>query len=278
MASVLIVDDDVVVREVLYELFSEEHVCHAVESAEQALEFLKTGSYDVAIVDISLPGMSGLELSGIIRQDWPQTSVIVITGIDYRQYAGHLSKMGVSDYLVKPFQLQDAQGKLAKAVLRRERWPEAVKESAERAIERGRRGAAAEGSSWASERRAAKRHRAQRAARLLFTAAPSGVKSAAAAAQPLPTLIGHTRDISETGLALVVLCMREGDRNFYGTTQGLRVTVSLPTGNVEMEAAPVRYEWAEGSDLGESYVIGMRITGMGADDRRRFNEYLGNLP
>src|SRR5438477_11230972 len=277
MASVLIVDDDVVVRDVLYELFSEKHICHTAGSAEQALALLEAGRYEVAIVDISLPGMNGLELSGIILQRWPETSVIVVTGIDYRQYAGHLSKMGVSDYLVKPFQLQDAQGKLARAVLRRERWPEAVKESADRAIERGRR-AAAEGSGWVSERRAARRHRAQRAARLLFTAAPSGVKSAADSAQPLPTLIGHTRDISETGLALVVLCMREGDSNFYGANKTMRVTLSLPTGNVEMKAAPVRYEWVEESGPGKSYVIGMQITEMSADDRQRFNEYLGKLP
>jgi len=230
VAAILIVDDDAVICEVLYDLFAEEHLCHTVESAERALPLLESGHYDVAVVDISLPGMSGLELSGLILQRWPETAVIVVTGIDYRQYSGELTRMGVFDYLIKPFQLQEAQGKLAKAVLKREHWPEAVRESAERAL--GSYGRApAQGRGWGRERRGSPRHRARRAARLLFTAAP-----VAGAALPA-ALIGHTHDISRTGLALVVPCVRESDRAFYGRAGALRLTLGLPAGNVEMEAA-----------------------------------------
>src|SRR5258708_18261067 len=107
MAAVLIVDDDAIIREVLYELFSAENECNTAETAELALKLLESKGYNVAIVDISLPGMSGLELLGHIRQRWPDTHVIIITGIDYHQYIGELTKMGAVDYLVKPFHLQD---------------------------------------------------------------------------------------------------------------------------------------------------------------------------
>ena len=85
MASVLIVDDDPVICDVLHELFSAEYLTHTVESAERALTLLEAGNYDVAIVDISLPGISGIELLGHIRQRWPRLPVIIITGIDYHQ-------------------------------------------------------------------------------------------------------------------------------------------------------------------------------------------------
>ncbi len=66
-----------------------EHACQTAESAEAALTLLESAHYDVAIVDISLPGMSGLELLGHIRLRWPETHVIIITGIDSHQYMGN---------------------------------------------------------------------------------------------------------------------------------------------------------------------------------------------
>jgi DNA-binding response OmpR family regulator len=270
MAAVLIVDDDATVRDVLYELFADEHLCHAVESAESALPLLESGRYDVAIIDVSLPGMSGLELSGIILQRWPRTHVIVVTGIDYREHAGQLTKMGVFDYLVKPFHLQEAQSKLARAILKREHWPEAVRESAERALGTyGREPIAVGGRG--PERRGAARHKTRRAARLMFTveSAAEGPRTAA--------LIGHTHDISMAGLALVVPCVREGDREFYGKTAGLRLTLSLPTGDVSIEATPARYEWLDPEGPGRRFLVGARITGMGAGARALFEQYLGAL-
>src|SRR5687767_15713370 len=97
MATVLVVDDDEIIRDVLCELFNEEHLCHATSTAEQALTLLEAVEYDIAVIDISLPGMSGLELLGNMRQRWPQTPVIIITGIDYHSYVKDLIRMGASD-------------------------------------------------------------------------------------------------------------------------------------------------------------------------------------
>src|SRR5947209_6522085 len=71
MAAILIVDDDDAVRDVLYDLFNEEHLCHAASSAEQALAFIHEQPYDVVLTDISMPGLSGVELLGHLRQSSP---------------------------------------------------------------------------------------------------------------------------------------------------------------------------------------------------------------
>ena len=277
MASVLIVDDDAVLRDVLADLFGHEHLCRTAPTAEQALELLESEPFDVAIVDVSLPGMSGLELLGHILHRWPQTSVIIITGIDYQQHAGSLARMGAFDYLVKPFQLADAEEKIARAILRHEGWLEAVKESAGRALKSGPRTTeeTAGGGSRAVERRGALRHRIERSARLLFSADISGVKTGAGGGAP--TVYGYTRDLSMTGLSLIVPVLRSSDADLYGVEGVLRMTLSLPKENVEIQAKPVRYEWLAESNRRKSFLIGAQIQEMGEGGRLGYTEYLLTL-
>jgi CheY-like chemotaxis protein len=107
MNSILIVEDDPTLRELLFELFSERYRCFAAASAEEALSRLASERFDVVLTDISMSGMSGLELLGQVRQSWPLTTVIIISGIRDKEYAEGLVKMGAFEYLVKPFELPD---------------------------------------------------------------------------------------------------------------------------------------------------------------------------
>ena len=116
MAAILIVDDDDAVRDVLYDLFSEEHLCHAVGSAEQALAFIREQPYDVVLTDISMPGLSGVELLGHLRQSRPGTPVIVVTGINDRTHAEGLMRLGAFDYILKPFRLEAVEASVARAL------------------------------------------------------------------------------------------------------------------------------------------------------------------
>lgn len=275
MATVLVVDDDEVIRDVLCELFSEDHVCHATATAEQALTLLEAVDYDIAVVDISLPGMSGLELLGHIRQRWPKTPVIIVTGIDYHQYVGDLIRMGASDYLVKPFGLQEAHGKVTGAMVKHEGWLEAVKESANRALNQDR--SSEQSSDRAVDRRQAARHQTHRAARLLFTVARPEREADLNSTPESLSVIGHTRDISKTGLSLIVPCLHIRDSEFFGTKGSLKLTLSLPTGIVDIEATPVRYEWLGEDSEKKTYLIGARITGIRDDERARFDQYVSTL-
>jgi len=116
MAAILIVDDDDAVRDVLYDFFSDEHLCHAAATAEQALAFIDEQPYDVVLTDISMPGLSGLELLSHLRQTRPGTPVIVISGIGDRTHAEGLMRLGAFDFLLKPFRLEEIEVSVKRAL------------------------------------------------------------------------------------------------------------------------------------------------------------------
>lgn len=121
MAAILVVDDDELIRDMLYDLFEENHRCHLAETAEQALSYLETEHYDVVLTDISMPGLSGLELLSHVRQSQPDTPVIVITGIHDQEHAQGLLKLGAFHFLLKPFRLEVVEASVDKAIEYRRR-------------------------------------------------------------------------------------------------------------------------------------------------------------
>ncbi len=116
MARVLVVDDDETIRDTLYELLSEEYLCQTAETAERAFARLEADSYDVVLTDISMPGLSGLELLGHIRQKFPNTPVIMISGIGDHEHAQGLIRLGAFDFLLKPFTLEVVEKSVKRAV------------------------------------------------------------------------------------------------------------------------------------------------------------------
>ncbi len=116
MAFILVVDDDDAIRENICDLFAGEHFCQAAESAEKALVLLSSERFDLVLTDISMPGMSGVELLGQVRQSQPDTPIIVMSGINDQEYAAGLIKLGAFDYLLKPFRLEEVEASVASAI------------------------------------------------------------------------------------------------------------------------------------------------------------------
>jgi DNA-binding NtrC family response regulator len=116
MPRVLVVDDDETIRDTLYELLSEEYVCQTAETAEKAFARLEADSYDVVLTDISMPGLSGLELLGHIRQKFSDTPVIIISGIGDKEHAQGLIKLGAFEFLLKPFSLEVVEKSVQRAI------------------------------------------------------------------------------------------------------------------------------------------------------------------
>lgn len=116
MLRVLVVDDDETIRDTLYELLSESYICQTAETAEKAFARLQADTYDVVLTDISMPGLSGLELLGQVRQRFPNTPVIVISGISDQEHAQGLIKLGAFDYLLKPFSLDEVEKSVRRAI------------------------------------------------------------------------------------------------------------------------------------------------------------------
>jgi DNA-binding NtrC family response regulator len=121
MPRALVVDDDETIRDTLYELLSEEYVCQTAETAEKAVARLEADTYDVVLTDISMPGLSGLELLGQVLQRFPDIPVIIISGIGDKEHAQGLIKLGAFDYLLKPFSLEVVEKSVRRAVEYRKR-------------------------------------------------------------------------------------------------------------------------------------------------------------
>ena len=121
MSLILVVDDDETIRDSLYELFSEEYRCQTAETAELALARLEVDTYDVVLTDISMPGLSGLELLGHVRQRYPETPVIIISGIGDQDHAMGLIRLGAFEYLLKPFRLEVVEKTVKRALDHRRR-------------------------------------------------------------------------------------------------------------------------------------------------------------
>jgi DNA-binding NtrC family response regulator len=116
MASLLLVDDDETLLEVLFELFSREHECNTAETAEAAFELLRSREYDLVVTDISMPGMSGEALLGFIKTHSPGTPVIFISGSKDRELAQRLRVKGAAGFLSKPFDLAEIRERVARAL------------------------------------------------------------------------------------------------------------------------------------------------------------------
>jgi DNA-binding NtrC family response regulator len=121
MSRVLVVDDDETIRDTLYELLSEDYLCQTAETAEKAFARLEAETYDVVLTDISMPGLSGLELLGHIRQKYSDTPVIMISGIGDQEHAQGLIRIGAFDFLLKPFSLEAVEKSVKRAVEYRRR-------------------------------------------------------------------------------------------------------------------------------------------------------------
>lgn len=118
MATLLLVDDDNLIRGTLHELLTDSHICHTADRAEQALTYLEFEEYDVVITDIAMPGLSGREVLKQIQEKRPTTPVIVISGESNEEEARSLMEMGAFAYITKPFHLDEVESAVVRAITR----------------------------------------------------------------------------------------------------------------------------------------------------------------
>ena len=116
MTTILIVDDDEAIRETLYDLLSERYECQTASMAEEALQYLAAQNYDAVLTDISMPGLSGLELLQLVQQENSGTPVILISGKGSEQDSDSLIRMGAFAYVTKPFSLDQIELIVERAV------------------------------------------------------------------------------------------------------------------------------------------------------------------
>jgi hypothetical protein len=94
-------------------------------------------------------------------------------------------------------------------------------------------------------------------------------------APPAAGVAGHTRDLSESGLGVVLPVIRVGDRYLVGDGVTLRLTLKLPTVSARLYGTPVRYERLEEGHADAGFIIGIRLTE--DSDRTLLSDYLKSL-
>ncbi len=103
-AHALLIDDDADVRMILQTILEDAgYSCTAAGNVEEALKELAAQPFDLAFADIFMPGRPVSDLLLEIRKTYPQTVVIIITGLNSAEKAIETIRMGAFDYLVKPF-------------------------------------------------------------------------------------------------------------------------------------------------------------------------------
>ena len=106
--TLLIVDDEAAIRSLLRQKLSREgYRCEEADSAEQALNTLKNSPIALVILDIKMPGKSGIELLPEIKSSYPHTAVIMATAVTQVNVAIECLKLGADDYICKPFNLEE---------------------------------------------------------------------------------------------------------------------------------------------------------------------------
>lgn len=111
----LIVDDEPEVRSVLRDLLSGTYNCGEAASAEDALAKLRQTNYELVISDITMSGMTGLEMIPHLQAASPDTVIVMISGMQTIESAIDALRLGAFDYLMKPFDLRQAEAAVARA-------------------------------------------------------------------------------------------------------------------------------------------------------------------
>jgi DNA-binding NtrC family response regulator len=106
-ARILIIDDDENIRKVLTTILEDEgYYVESVDTAKKAIERTKRKFYNIALIDIRLPDMEGIELLTRMKNTTPKIRKIIITGYPTLQNAVEAVNRGADAYILKPFDME----------------------------------------------------------------------------------------------------------------------------------------------------------------------------
>lgn len=107
-SRILVVDDEEAIRELMVDILSEDtdYGVHTAGSGEEALEICAEVNFDLVFTDLRMPGMSGSQLLGALKQKYPWLPVVIITGYGSREDVIEALQLGASNFLLKPLQVE----------------------------------------------------------------------------------------------------------------------------------------------------------------------------
>jgi two-component system, sensor histidine kinase and response regulator len=118
--SLLVVDDDTSVRHALSITFRDLYNVKLAESGSDAVELFRQNPTDVALLDIHMPGMSGLQVLKQLKEVDPAVEVILLTGYETIEYVREAMRLGACEYITKPYIVDDLRASVQSAMARRQ--------------------------------------------------------------------------------------------------------------------------------------------------------------
>jgi two-component system nitrogen regulation response regulator GlnG len=113
---ILVADDEESIRWVLSKALSKQgYQVDLASNGQQALEMSRDKRYDLAVLDIKMPGLSGLDLLSRVQEESPGTLVVIMTAESSMKNAVEAMKRGAYDYITKPFDLDTLDAIILKA-------------------------------------------------------------------------------------------------------------------------------------------------------------------
>jgi DNA-binding NtrC family response regulator len=114
----LVDDDDQLLRMEQLVLERAGYHCTLTANATEARECLRRSSFQLALVDVQMPGESGLDLARFMRAEFPQIAALMVTGVDDLDVVDSALMAGVYGYVIKPFKANDLLISVANAQFR----------------------------------------------------------------------------------------------------------------------------------------------------------------
>lgn len=119
--KLLVVEDNPRLSEHLRLRLQKQHIVDTARSGHEALQLFKTNPPECILLDLGLPDMPGLEVCKRIREDSPDTPILVLTGVDDTLSKVRLLEAGADDYVTKPFEAAELRARIDSLSRRRKR-------------------------------------------------------------------------------------------------------------------------------------------------------------
>ena len=118
---ILIVDDDEAILDLLHSQLSKDgYTCFTADRAEKALQLMREHRVALALVDVKMPGMDGIELTKRLKQLDPDLCVLIITGHPEADHAVDAMRSGAEDYITKPFNMDEVSMSVRRSLDKRD--------------------------------------------------------------------------------------------------------------------------------------------------------------
>jgi DNA-binding NtrC family response regulator len=118
---VLIVDDETILRESLRDYLKETYQVSTAGTGEEALQLIEKQDFDILVIDVRLPGKTGLQVLREVRKSKPYIKSVIITAYPSAESAVEAMKLGAVDYLIKPIAPDDLERLIRETLLKEDK-------------------------------------------------------------------------------------------------------------------------------------------------------------